>query len=538
MARPPRAAAGGMPGGPGDPEEAGREEGEEGRAAPARPGAGGAPGPPTAPPPPPLDGGSSSTRPLVADEDDDAGAPPPSDPTAAARAHRHARWSLYASHALSTTVGRGWEFGGALALLALAPDSLALPAALGLAEVLAQALGGAAIGRAVDRLPRLAAATRYAALQAACTLASAGAVLAALHWRQQDGPAAGLTPRTIGLGALAIGGAAGAAVGAAGAAVSVEREWCAALAGGDGGALASLNTGMRRIDLVALVAAPAAVGAVLSGAGPTAGTALLAVCAAAAAGPQLALLRAAQRAAPDRLRGGGVAEAAAHAPPLPKARPGDALRAYGGAPAWPAGAALALLYCTVLSFGPTMTAYLQWRGLGAAELAGWRGAGAVAGLAATLAWPPARRAWGLDGAAGAGLAAQWAALAPALTAAVASPAVGAARGLAAGLALSRAGLWGFDLAASQALQERVLPRALGAVNGVQFGAQAGLGALAAAACLAVPQPDRFGWLMVASLGVVTAASGVFWVGTGVVQRREGRRVGEGGGGVELGGSAS
>lgn len=490
------------------------------------------------------------THPLIVvtggDKGDASADVPPAGPAAtstpATAAHRRARWALYASHALSTTVGRGWEFGGALALLALAPNSLALPAALGLAEALAQAAGGAAIGRAVDALPRLGAATRFVLLQAACTLVSAGAVLAALHWRQ-GGPAAaaGLTPRVIGLGALAIVGAAGAALGAAGATVSVEKEWCAALAGGDGAALASLNAGMRRIDLMALVAAPAAVGGVLSGAGPTAGTAVIAIGAAVAVGPQLLLLAAAQRAAPDRLAGGGrKGDGQGDATPAPpKIRPGAALAAYAAAPAAPAGAALALLYCTVLSFGSTMTAYLQWRGLGAAELAGWRGGGAVAGLAATLAWPPARRVWGLDGVAGAGLAAQWACLAPALVTAVASPTVGAARGLAAGLALSRAGLWGFDLAASQALQERVPRSELGAVNGVQAGAQAGLGALAAAACLAVPQPARFGWLMMASLGVVTVASGVFWVGTGVVRRRRERAEGggSGGGGLELGGSA-
>ena len=462
--------------------------------------------------------------------------PPPADGAAPSHPPRTARWALYAAHALSASVGRGWEFGGALALLALAPDTLALPAALGLAESLAQALGGASIGRAVDRWARYTAAARFVGAQAACTLLSAGAVLAALHWRE-GGPGSppGLTPRTIGLGALAIAGAAGAALGAAGAAVSVEREWSAALAGGDSAALASLNAGMRRIDLVALVAAPAVVGAVLSSAGPSAGTALVAGAAAVAVAPQLALLALAQRLAPDRLGGGGgrsggggggaTAATAAATPTLPSKpprRPGAALKTYAAAPAFPAGAALALLYGTVLSFGPTMTAYLQWRGLGAAELAGWRGAGAVAGLAATFAFPPARRAWGLDAAGGAGLGVQWVCLAPALLAASAAPTLPAARGLAAGLALSRAGLWAFDLVAAQALQERVPPGSLGTVNGVQFSAQAAAGALAAGVCLAVPDPAHFVWLMVASLVVVSGASGVFWVGTGLVRRRERR----------------
>jgi len=476
--------------------------------------------------------------------------PPPS---------RRARWFLYASHALSTTLGRGWEFGAALALFALAPDSLALPAALGLAESLAQALGGPALGRLIDAWPRMAAATRFVLAQAACTVASAGAVLAALNWGKAG---SGLTPLNLGLGAVAIAAAAGAALGAAGATLSVEREWTAALAHGDAAHLAALNAGMRRIDLVALIAAPAAVGGVLSGAGPVAGTAAVAAAASIVAWPQLALLAAAQRAAPDRLGGGrasrakagAVAFAAASAMPAAGPSPRrrrrwcgalaaspslpSALAAYFAAPAAPAAAALALLYCTVLSFGAPMTAYLGWRGLSAAELAGWRGAGAVAGLAATGVYPPARRAWGLDAAAAVGLAGQWACLGPAVVAVAAAPTVGAARALAAGLALSRAGLWGFDLAASQALQERVPPDELGAINGVQSSAQAGLGAVAMAACLAFSKPEHFAWLGVASLVVVTCASVVFGVGTAVVRRRERVRAGGGGGGVEMGGQAA
>lgn len=61
---------------------------------------------------------------------------------------------------------------------------------------------------------------------------------------------------------------------------------------------------------------------------------------------------------------------------------------------WPAALALALLYLTVLSLGLLMTAYLKWQGMTEAALSVYRGAGAVSGLLATVAFPPVHRVAG------------------------------------------------------------------------------------------------------------------------------------------------
>lgn len=45
--------------------------------------------------------------------------------------------------------------------------------------------------------------------------------------------------------------------------------------------------------------------------------------------------------------------------------------------------------------GLLMTAYLRWLGVAEAELSLWRGAGAVAGVAATFAYPRLHRAAGM-----------------------------------------------------------------------------------------------------------------------------------------------
>jgi iron-regulated transporter 1 len=482
----------------------------------------------------PLDVERSPGRPLAVARAS-ADAPLPLQPP------RSAARTLYCAHALSAWGARMWcggggevggrgcgqpstrrpsrpaslppppprEFTAGLALFDLgARDTFTLVAVLGLAQAAAQAAAGPAVGRWADGAPRLPAARTLVSVQALATLASAGAVLVA---------------RATGVGAagaVAAVFAAVAAVGAQGNTLTVEREWTAVLACGDPSTLAQLNAGMRRVDLVCLILAPAAAGALMSlpgAGGPFAAVAAVAAYSAAAWPAQMWLLG---RAA---LRAPALGEPRARPPcgAHPPARL-SALAAYAAADAAPAGVALALLYCTVLSFGPLATAFLWARGVGELELAAWRGAGALAGLAATALYPPLHTRLGLDRAGGVGLGLQTAALAGGCVAAFGlapSSAVGA-RCLAAALAASRMGLWLFDLAAAQALQERVPREALGAVNGVQASLQAAAGALSYAAALMAPSPASFGGLAAGSLAAVAGAGCVFLFG-GLRARKRG-----------------
>ena len=482
------------------------------------------------------DNADADTAPLLAflplDVERDAGAP--TSPTSARdAAHtsspsppppRRAVWCLITAHALSAWVNRTWEFSAGLALLDLVPGGTLTPvAAMGLAEAGATFAAGPALGRFVDTTPRARAARTLVALQSVATLTSAGAVLAARALATARPAAA------AGAALAAALAAAAAAVGAAGTTLSVEREWPPALAAGDGVALASLNARMRQVDLTCLIVAPGVAGALMaSPAGPPAAVAAVAALSAAMWAPQLALLATARAAAPS-LRGDEDAKAAAAAaravssPSLSPPPSASAFTLWRTAPSFPAAAALALLFTTVLSFGPLATAYLATRGLPPAELAAWRGVGALAGLAATAAYPWARARVGLDAAGAAGLIAQWAPLAAGVAAAfwIAPSSPAGARILAASLALSRFGLWAFDQAAGQALQERVPRESLGAVNGVQASLQAAGGALSFAAGLALPNPATFGWLAGGSLACVGAAGAVFGVGTTRQRRRQG-----------------
>ena len=78
-----------------------------------------------------------------------------------------------------------------------------------------------------------------------------------------------------------------------------------------------------------------------------------------------------------------------------------------------------------------------------------------------------------------------------------------------GLVLSRLGLWGYDLAANQLIQETADPSALGVLSGAQGALQSAFQLLAYAAGVALPQPQRFPLLMAGSCASVGAAAALY-----------------------------
>ncbi|PNH07594.1 Solute carrier family 40 member 1 [Tetrabaena socialis] len=196
---------------------------------------------------------------------------------------------------------------------------------------------------------------------------------------------------------------------------------------------------------------------------------------------------------------------------------GESWRAYGRQPVLLPRVALALLYCTVLSLGFLMTSYLKWTGLTEAEVSAYRGVGALTGLAATAIYPALSARAGLRATALLGITYQLACLCagvlPVLAAdaaSAASPPIAQVRLLVGGLVASRTGLWLYDLAVTQMIQEDVRQDRLGAVYGVQSSLQAAFEMASFGAGLASPQPQHFGWLMGGSLGCVAAAAALAW----------------------------
>lgn len=144
----------------------------------------------------------------------------------------------------------------------------------------------------------------------------------------------------------------------------------------------------------------------------------------------------------------------------------------------------------------------------------------MSGILATLAFPPLHRSLGLVSTGAAAVWAQLACLTAALLPQLLLPAAAAAAAgggggdpalpfLLVGLVLSRFGLWGFDLAVNQLVQESVAPEALGAVSGAQSSLQNLAQLLAYSAGVAVWQPEQFALLMAGSVGAVAAAAALY-----------------------------
>jgi iron-regulated transporter 1 len=189
----------------------------------------------------------------------------------------------------------------------------------------------------------------------------------------------------------------------------------------------------------------------------------------------------------------------------------------------PAALSLALLYLTVMSFGTLMTAYLKYSGLKEAELSIYRGFGALSGIAATLVFPTLHKKYGLIITGAAAIWTQLLCLVLAATPAIIisllnrqgteqesnTPSVLAIRLLVVGLILSRFGLWGFDLAVNQILQETVSSANLGSVNGVQGSLQSLFQMLGYVAGVVIWRPAQFSLLMMGSVAAVGAAAVLF-----------------------------
>ncbi|KAG2435780.1 hypothetical protein HXX76_006976 [Chlamydomonas incerta] len=230
---------------------------------------------------------------------------------------------------------------------------------------------------------------------------------------------------------------------------------------------------------------------------------------------------------------------------------GDSWRVYVQQPLLLPCLALALIYMTVLSLGFLMTSFLKWTGLTEAEVSVYRGIGALTGLAATVLFPPLSKWAGLRFCAAAGITYQLACLAAGVVPVALTimshgggkPSVGQVRVMVGGLVSSRTGLWMYDLAVTQLIQQGVAEDHMGAVYGVQSSLQATFEMLSFVAGLLSPDPAHFHWLMLGSVCSVGTAACLVWVYVCSAPRQQqrgqmGARSGGGGGGGQVGSSAA
>lgn len=184
-------------------------------------------------------------------------------------------------------------------------------------------------------------------------------------------------------------------------------------------------------------------------------------------------------------------------------------RSYVRHPVLLASVSLSLLYCTVLDNGALMTAYLTWRGVDPAVVGASRGAGAIFGLVGTVVYPQLLRCNG-GSVERAGLYSVWLfwiCLVPGLVMFyIAGESNVSDYTVLSVMVVSRVGLWAFDLAVTQIMQEYISEEDRGIVNSTQTATMQVFSCVILLGGLIFSEPKQFIVLVTFSIFVVLAAS--------------------------------
>jgi len=186
----------------------------------------------------------------------------------------------------------------------------------------------------------------------------------------------------------------------------------------------------------------------------------------------------------------------------------EAWKLYWRQPYFRSFLALAILYFSVVGFGSLMTAWLVASGFRPGYVGVARAIAAISGIGATFVTPRSVQRHGVEVTGLLFIWWMWACIFPSVVAAFYSTNYEFCLWIVVlGVILSRFGLWGFDLAVTQLLQECVEPsHKIGIVNGTQAALQNAFDALAALSCVLLPDPANFVYLILGSFGAVTIAA--------------------------------
>eukprot|EP00271_Cylindrocystis_brebissonii_P019665 TRINITY_DN610_c0_g3_i1.p1 TRINITY_DN610_c0_g3~~TRINITY_DN610_c0_g3_i1.p1 ORF type:complete len:570 (+),score=48.69 TRINITY_DN610_c0_g3_i1:167-1711(+) len=189
-------------------------------------------------------------------------------------------------------------------------------------------------------------------------------------------------------------------------------------------------------------------------------------------------------------------------------------RVYARQTSFLAAIAFAFLWLTVLSFDALMTAELQWKGVHLGVLGVCRGLAALTGLLGSVLYPIYQLKWGTEMT---GLAGIWSQLGFLVFCVVGmiSPGTTSSVLLIVGVIFSRTGLWVFDLAANQIIQESVVEEERGVVGGVQGALQYFFLMLSYVAGMVISDPRDFWKLGLLSFGMVSLAAVVYTCHVGI-----------------------
>ncbi|XP_048141981.1 solute carrier family 40 member 2-like [Rhodamnia argentea] len=459
--------------------------------------------------------------------DHEASSPQPSFPS-------HLTNYLYLGYFLARWGTRMWDFSVALYMINIWPDSLLLAAVYGVVENASTALFGPIIGKWVDKLSYIKVLRLWLVTQNFSFIAAGGTVLGLLAY--PDLKSTSVETFVLLVLVTNVSGAVGVLSTLAGT-ILIEREWVVVMSEGQAPKLLTqMNSVIRRIDLICKLFAPVVSGFIISFGSLKASAMTLAVFSTISVWLEYWLFMSAYKGSPalaernrQRTQKPFPAELTesssvpddyhpANAEKSQKRSLGEKIANLPLVSAWRVyfeqevvlpGIALALLYFTVLSFGSLMTATLEWEGIPAFVIGIARGISATIGVAATLVYPVLQSristirtglwsSWS-----------QWTFLLLCVGSKWVRNNIVAASMLMGGVAASRLGLWMFDLAVIQQMQDKVPESDRCVVGGAQSSLQSLLYMMAYGMGIIISNPKDFWQLILLSFLSVTLSASLY-----------------------------
>lgn len=433
---------------------------------------------------------------------------------------------LCVSHFLSTWNSRLFEFAAVIFLASIFPDTLLPMSVYALVRSGSAIIFGQPIGSLIDRGNRLVAVRASIVGQRLAVAGSCG-----LFWAlEMRGPSMGGRLRDA-LFALTIVLACIEKLSAIVNLVSVERDWVVVITDGNESARRVLNARIRRIDLFCKLVGPLVISAIANASTLVAIWATLAMNILSVAVEYICIAQVYKQVPALSER-----ESTAPIEPAPKSAfsrlvtmshrvlPIDSLPFYFRHPAFLPSFSLALLYLTVLSFSGQMITYLISVGYSSLHIGLARTVSTIFELSATWIAPRLMKRIGIVRGGIWSLSWQMIWLGAGMTwffadvSGTGTNSVASATGLAVAVALSRVGLWGYDLCAQNLIQDEVESEYRGAFSTVEASFQNLFELLSYASTIVFSRPDQFQWPVVISVAAVYAAGFLY---TAFVRRRRG-----------------
>ncbi|CDY11259.1 BnaA03g00950D [Brassica napus] len=430
--------------------------------------------------------------------------------------------SLYLGYFLARWGARTWEFSVALYMIYLWPNSLFLTAMYGAVESGSTAIFGPIVGQMIDGMSYVKVLRLWLVTQNLSFIVAGGSVIALLlvpDLKSQNFPVfAALVVLTN------LSGAIGVLSTLAGT-ILIERDWVVVMSEGHSpDVLTRMNSVIRGIDLSSKLLSPVITGFIISFVSLEASAVTFAAWATITVWIEYWLFISVYNGVPAvlqsderrSLRLSSQTDIASHGNMRILERISDssfvnAWRNYLNQDIVLPGVALALLFFTVLSFGTLMTATLEWKGIPTYIIGIGRGISASVGLTATVVYPlllsrlsPLRTGlWSFWS--------QWTCLLVCVGSIWVQKEKVASYMLMAGVAASRLGLWMFDLAVIQQMQDLVPESDRCVVGGVQNSLQAALDLMANLLGIIVSNPKDFWILTLISFATVSLAGVLYTV---------------------------